>query len=126
VSRWNVTCARPRCRGDVVGANFPTYGAHAAITVTLRNGRSIRLAGPDRGRRTSVPLADVADVRLQGDPSGGYRVIPLAPRPHAELVVTDPVAQWTDPLAGPTLTVRLTGRLESGDHRLAVELIPFR
>jgi hypothetical protein len=124
VSRWTVSCTRRPCRDDVAAANFPTYGPLAAIDVTLRSGRRIRLAGRDALPPAAVPLGDVATVRLQSDPSGGYRLIPLGSLPHAVLVVTDPVSQWTDPLAGPTLTVRWTGRLGSGERRLAVRLIP--
>jgi hypothetical protein len=121
VSRWTVSCTRARCRHDVAGASFPAYGERAAIDVTLKDGRRIRLE-----QTTKVPFADVAEIRLPADPSGGYRVIPLASRPRAELVVTAPVPQWTDPLAGPTLTVRLSGRLGRRALRLAVRIVPFR
>jgi hypothetical protein len=126
VSRWRVSCDRRSCRHDTAGANFPTYGAHAWIDITLDDGRRVRLAGPGGSPAPAVPLAHVAEVRVQSDPSGGYRMIPLTPRPRTELVITAPLPQWTDPLAGPTLTVQLNGGLENQARRLAVKLIPIR
>jgi hypothetical protein len=89
VSRWTVSCTRRRGRDDVAAADLPAYG----------------------------PPGDLATVRLQSDPSGGYRLIP------AGIAASRRAA---DPLAGPTLTVRWTGRLESRQDRLAVKLAPFR
>ena len=125
-TRWDVTCARRDCRRDSVRADFPTYGAGAAIDVVAVDGRRVRLAGRAAAAVRSVPLAQVARVELRSAHSGGYRLVPVTRPRGARLTAVRGVRQWTDPLAGPTLAIRLTAAAPFRRVRLAVRILPLR
>jgi hypothetical protein len=121
---WTVSCARRDCRRDTARAEFPTYGHAASIDVVATDGRRARLGGPGAVVGRSVPLAEVACVELRGSPSGGYDLIPLTKPVEGRLTAVSGVRQWTDPLAGPTLTIRLSPAAPWRTLRLHVRLLP--
>jgi hypothetical protein len=124
-TRWLASCESRSCQHDTVAADFPTYGARARIDVVTTEGRRWRLAGPLATAGRSIPLAHIARVELHSNPVGGYQIVPLTRPRAARLSAIRGLHQWTDPLAGPTLTIRLASSTRFHQLQLAVEIRPL-
>jgi hypothetical protein len=118
-SRWRVRC-RGRCGRYRVRAHFPTWGARARIDAILRDGSSVRLAGPGALPGARVRLTDVAALTL----GRGYRLIPLTGPPRATLFAVPVGRQRTNPRPGPSLAIELVARGRLRARTLAVRIEP--
>jgi hypothetical protein len=100
-------------------ALFPsTGGARAAVWALLRDGRAVPLSA----RR---PVRGVAAFWVQSE-RAGYVVRPRDRVKGATASTTMPRRQPSAPDPGPTLSIRLTGRLRERPVRFSARLVPAR
>jgi hypothetical protein len=118
VGAWTVRASTSRRRS--AEALFPsTGGRQAAVWALLRDGRALRLPG----RR---PVRGVAAFWVQSERSG-YVVQPLDRVKGATASKIMPRRQQSAPDPGPTLSIRLTQRLQrKRPVRFSARLVPAR
>jgi hypothetical protein len=100
-------------------ALFPsTGGAQAAVWALLRSGQALPLTARRR-------VQGVAAFYVQSERSG-YVVEPRdrVKGATASIIVPDPQQSAPDP--GPTLSIRLTGRLRKRPVRFSARIVPAR
>jgi hypothetical protein len=102
IGAWTIRATTRRRRS--VEALFPsTGGARAAVWALLRDGQAVQVSEPR-------PVQGVAAFYVQSERSG-YVVEPLDRVKGATVSLVQPRRQPSAPDPGPTLSVRLTGRL---------------
>jgi hypothetical protein len=117
VGAWTVKATTSRRRS--AEALFPsTGGDRAAVWALLRDGQALPLTA----RR---PVQGVAAFWVQSERSG-YVVQPLDRVKGATASTLTPDRQQSAPDPGPTLSVRLTGRLRERPVRFSVRIVPAR
>ncbi len=114
---WTVRATSKRRRS--AEATFPsTGGERAAVWALLRDGQALPLTA----RR---PVQGVAAFWVQSE-RAGYVVQPLDRVKGATASIVLPRRQPSAPDPGPTLTIRLTGRLRKRPVRFSARLVPAR
>jgi hypothetical protein len=117
IGAWTVRATTRRRRS--AEALFPsTGGARAAVWALLRDGRAVPLSA----RR---PVRGVAAFWVQSE-RAGYVVQPLDRVKGATASTVMPRRQPSAPDPGPTLSIRLTGRLRQRPVRFSVRLVAAR
>jgi hypothetical protein len=117
VGEWTVR-SRTHARRSAE-ALFPSTGAAAAIWALLESGRAVRLE--DR-----IEVRQVAGFWVQSERSG-YAVVPRESPEGAVATIVRPDRQPSAPNPGPTLTIRLTGRLRrKRPIRFSARIVPAR
>ncbi len=117
VGAWSVSATTSRRRS--AEALFPsTGGEHAAVWALLRDGQALPLTE----RR---PVQGVAAFWIQSERSG-YVVEPRDRVKGATASTVLPQRQPSAPNPGPTLSIRLTGRLRERPVRFSARIVPAR
>jgi hypothetical protein len=117
VGAWSVHASTSRRRS--AEALFPsTGGEQAAVWALLRDGQALPLAE----RR---PVQGVAAFWIQSEHSG-YVVAPQDRVKGATASTVLPTKQPSAPDPGPTLSIRLTGRLRERPVRFSARIVPAR
>jgi hypothetical protein len=116
VGAWTVRATTSRRRS--AEALFPsTGGERAAVWALLRDGQAVQLTEPR-------PVMGVTAFWVQSERSG-YVVAPLDRVKGATASIIQPRRQPSAPDPGPTLSVRLTGRLtRKRPVRFSVRIVP--
>jgi hypothetical protein len=117
VGAWTVRATTSRRRS--AEALFPsTGGEQAAVWALLRDGQAVALTA-------SRPMQGIAAFWVQSEDSG-YVVQPRDRVKGATASTILPRRQPSAPDPGPTLTVRLTGRLRKRPVRFSARIVPAR
>ena len=111
---WSLT-RRGGSRALTASAKFPSHGPKAAIEVTLRDARSLRLG------RTPVALARVRSIAVRSNDSG-YSVVPRRAPRGASITAVAVRAQSSALQPGPSLAVRLATDATWRSARLTARL----
>jgi hypothetical protein len=117
IGAWTVKASTSRRRS--AEALFPsTGGEQAAVWALLRDGQALPLTSPR-------PVQGVAAFWVQSERSG-YVVEPLDRVKGATASTVLPDRQPSAPDPGPTLLIRLTGRLRERPVRFSARIVPAR
>jgi hypothetical protein len=87
-------------RGGRAIVSFPSWGDHARIRATLRDGRVVTITG------RPIALRRIRAFQIVSS-HAGYRVTPLQPAGDARVRTVRPAPQSSEPDPGPTLEIAL-------------------